>query len=496
MKVLLIDIENNVEGEGSSHLIWGHHPIGLMYLASSAQKAISGLSVKIIHTLTVRNPLEWIESTINEFKPDLIGLRSLSFAQSSFNKIAKNIKERHPKVPLIAGGPYASSSFKTILTLGSVDLAVIGEGEVTFNELLRHFADTGALPTELAGTAVVKAGVVSVNAYRDYIVDVDALPFPDYNLINLKDYAHLSNHALQSSAEMALIFSSRGCPYHCFYCHQNFGKNIRRRSAQNVVDEMKGHVQERGVKHFVFVDDTFNVPMAGAKDVLRLIAKELPGVHLSFPNGLRADCLDHEMLQLFEDAGTQQMTLAVETATPRIQKMIGKNLNLEKAKRWIQLASEKIIVRAFFMIGFPSETKEEAMETIKFARELKCISLPMLSIVRVYEGTSLYTALAPTEEQARMLIRQQEEMLLPKAMENVNFYGDIFPVDKVPLRGGDIQALRWEWIKEVTFDKERTKNTYILLTKHYSTDQILKFYQTVFENPQFNERSLKKLINF
>ena len=262
----------------------------------------------------------------------------------------------------------------------------------------------------------------------------------------------------------------------------------------NVVEEMRRHVQERGINKFVFLDDVFNVPKENAREILRHIIKELPGVQINFPNGLRADCLDEEMLQLLEDAGTVQLAVAVETASPRLQKIVGKNLNISSAKKWIQLASEKFIVCTFFMIGFPTETLEEALETINLARDLKHVSQPVLSIVRLYPGTALYAMLAPDEEQARLLARQEGHMLQPRLLSPPEFYGDIFPEDKVPLRGKDIQKLRWKWMREVLMNKERIRNSHVILQKFFNRNQILEFYKSLYDNSRFNELAMAKLL--
>jgi len=218
-------------------------------------------------------------------------------------------------------------------------------------------------------------------------------------------------------------------------------------------------------------------------------------VHLNFPNGLRADQIDDELIDLLEQTGTVHMALAVETANPRVQKIIRKNLMIDRAFKAIDAVSRKFIVCVFFMIGFPTETFKEAMETIKFAEELKYLAEPTLSVVRVYKGTPLFDMLKPNREQKKELLKQEKEFCQPKLFNDMVFYGDLFSSEKVPLKGDDIQALQWEWVRRIFNDSERIANSHKVLQRHMNQMQILEFYRNLFDKQSFNEKSLKQLLN-
>ena len=277
-RILLVDIEAKFCNQQNSQLNckWIHHPIGLMYLASVGQKQFPDITFNIFHTATADNPLEKLRSLITDFKPDLIGLRSLSIARESFLEIVNLIRESNPNISLIAGGPFPVSSYRDILLSQKVDLVVIGEGEKTFVNIIQHLRDKNCLPKDLIGTAILSDNSqVVVNSPQVLIEELDTLPFPDYGLINLSDYKGLSNLAFQDSSKSVFIYSSRGCPHKCFYCHNIFGKKVRRRSAENVLSEMREHLDKRGINDFVFVDDIFNVPMKAGKELLSLIDCEV-----------------------------------------------------------------------------------------------------------------------------------------------------------------------------------------------------------------------------
>ncbi len=496
-KILFIDVDHNELLGTNSQLFssWTHHPLGLLYLSSSIHKKFPDTDIRIFHTITSKNPIEDIESLISEFSPDLIGLRSLSIAYDSFMKVSKFIRKTTPETTIIAGGPLPSSSYKNLLTDDLADIIVFGEGEETFVDFMSSYNQNDKLPLDISGTAVMDNGDVKVNESRPYIKDIDSLPTPDYELIKLKDYEGISNHAFQDTSKCAFICSSRGCPYNCFYCHQFFGKKIRHRTPENVVAEIKEHVEKRGIRDFVFVDDTFNVPMKTAKETLSLMIKTTPGIRINFPNGLRSDQIDDELIDLFEEAGTVQMSLAIETASPRMQKIVGKNLNLDKAHEAISNASKRFIVGVYFMLGFPFETYNEAMETIKFAEQFDHIAQPVLSVVRVFKGTPLFDMLEPNEKQIKFLEDQEFHPFQPKIMsKDIHFYGDIFPDDKVPLSGDEVKALRIEWLKKVVMNQDRINNSYNILKKFLTDDHIYTFYKNFYDNPGFDERALKRLL--
>jgi anaerobic magnesium-protoporphyrin IX monomethyl ester cyclase len=142
-----------------------------------------------------------------------------------------------PNVFLIGEGPYPSSSYLEIV--GSyVDLAVIGEGEKTFVELIGSLNKNKTLPVNLVGTAVLVDGKIKKNESRPVLENIDELPAPNYDLIDVKDYVGIYNLANLGTDKSAFIESSRGCTYKCYYCHAALSKTVRRRSADLVIEEI------------------------------------------------------------------------------------------------------------------------------------------------------------------------------------------------------------------------------------------------------------------
>jgi anaerobic magnesium-protoporphyrin IX monomethyl ester cyclase len=489
-RILLIDVEFDKQ-EGKKNSLQGsaltNHPLGLMYLKSAVNHAFKNIEVRIIHTVTLNDTQHDIGEILDDFMPDMVGLRSLSLFMEQFSNVARLVRKRRPEACLVGGGPYPSASPEMVLEDGLVDLVVIGEGEESFVQLLETIIKTQTLPLTLAGTAVLDGGKTRINPAFPLIADIDTITFPDYDSVNLEEYHGLYNHSYLSASDCAFIMGSRGCPYKCFYCHDNFGKRIRRRSAKNVVEEMKALVHSKGVGDFVFVDDTFNLRPSLGKETLRLIAKELPGIKLHFPNGLRADVFDDEYIDLFEKAGTVTMAMAIETATPRIQRIIGKNLDIDKAVKTIMAASQRFIMRVFFMVGFPSETIEEARNTLELAKKMVHVTEPMLSIMRVYPSTPIYDMLKPTPEQAKILERQSSHALVQGLFDDPQFYGDIFSEEMVPLRSNDIKGFQVEWLKNVVMHKERIRTSAQVVKKCLNDEDARSYYQYVYGTPRFSD---------
>ena len=495
-KIFLVDVEfdKSIREGNQLQSKWSHHPLGLMYLVSSARQKYPDIEFKILHTITCENAEEDAKKIISEFAPDLIGIRALSICAGEFKTMAEIIRQEAPNTPLIAGGPYSSASYKDILASPPlVDLVVIGEGEKTFVELLTWLQDKDFLPSSLMGTAVPLQGQVQINESRPIIDNIDEISPPAYDAIDLKDYKGISNQALQSADSCAFIETSRGCTYKCYYCHAALSETVRRRSSELVLDEMSEHYK-RGIRDFGFVDDIFNVPKKAGKTILRGMIQRFPGIRINFSNGLRADQLDDEFLDLLEEAGTVHLALAVETAIPRLQKLIVKHLNIPKAKEVVDKCSKRFITCVFFIVGFPSETMEEAMETVNFAKDLDHLAQPVLSICRVYPGTPLFDVLDPTPKQVQLINEQMLNATHKKLSGNPNFYGDFFSSEKVPLKGEGINAVRWDWMRNVILNPNRIKNSHKVMKKFFADDQIINFYKNFFDNPHFSQKDLDKLL--
>jgi len=219
--------------------------------------------------------------------------------------------------------------------------------------------------------------------------DFNAIAHPDRSLIDCRKYSNFIGHAMVRHA--VSMQATRGCPYLCAYCHRTMQKKNVARSAENIFEEVK-YYYDLGVKRFAFVDEIFNLDAENSSRFYRMLLKNKMDVQLFFPNGMRADRLTKDYIDLMVEAGTVNVGLALETASPRLQKLIKKNLNIDKLRENAEYFCSKypnVIVELFTMHGFPTETEEEAMSTLNVIKSLKWIHFPYVFLLKVHPSTDM-----------------------------------------------------------------------------------------------------------
>jgi len=232
----------------------------------------------------------------------------------------------------------------------------------------------------------VKPVLTSQCAAIDFM---DNLPFPDRSLVNYDKYNRFIGQAMVKHA--VSLQGTRGCPYNCTYCHKIWGKKHVVRSAGNLFDEVKLYY-DMGVRRFVLIDDIFNLDIKNSSEFFKKILDARMKPQFFFPNGLRGDILTKDYIDLMVEAGTVELALALETASPRLQKLIRKNLNLDKLEQNLDYFEKKypgVILELFTMHGFPTETEEEAMMTLDFIKRQHWLHFPYLHILKIYPNTEM-----------------------------------------------------------------------------------------------------------
>lgn len=372
-------------------------PLGLLYLAAYARRERPAKDVfRVVDEHTQAwSPDQWL-ALLEEFRPDAIGLSALTVESTFLADLAALFKAAAPHIPLLAGGPHATAVRAALLDEARVDYIIGGEAEIPFVQLLdaldRGEKEPSARISGLCyrrsdGTTVEIPNNISQPAIND-------LPFPAYDLIDLGRYANFARMAPYARGRYAGLFTSRGCPYRCTYCHEVFEKGFRAMAPSRVVDEMQHLVDSYGVRQFEFYDDIFNADPKRAIAICHEIVRRGLKAQLYFPNGLRADRLPDELIHALREAGTVMISFAIETSSPRLQQLIRKHMKLDRLQAAVTLAEQlRILCFGFFMLGFPTETRAEARETIDFA-----CSLPlhggMFFIPVPYVGTEMHQNLA------------------------------------------------------------------------------------------------------
>ncbi|UCH97309.1 MAG: AMP-binding protein, partial [Candidatus Aminicenantes bacterium] len=225
--------------------------------------------------------------------------------------------------------------------------------------------------------------------HRPPITDPDALPLVDRTTVNYEKYSRYIGQAMVKNSFS--LQATRGCPYNCAYCHKIWPKTHVFRSAENIFNEVRQYYN-LGVRRFAFIDDIFNLNIENSGRFFQLLIDNGLEVQLFFPNGLRGDLLTGDYIDLMVKAGTVNLALALETASPRLQKLVGKNLNLQKLRQNLEYLCKyypQVILELFTMHGFPTETQEEALQTLDFVNSLHWVHFPYIHILKIYPNTGM-----------------------------------------------------------------------------------------------------------
>lgn len=303
---------------------------------------------------------------------------------------AQRLKAAHPGLQVVLGGAHPSGDPEECLRTGVVDYAIVGEGEHALTALLDALRE-GRVPDSIPGVWTMRDGAIVAGGSAT-VPDVNELPRPAYDLAGLDRYFRLDSpwHFPKSRRAVQFI-TERGCPYQCSYCHEIHTKKFRGYPPEMVLDQIEWLVKEYGVGELMIVDDIFNFDLERAKAICRGIIQRKLRIHLQFPNGVRGDRFDEELIALMKECGTHYLAIAIETVSEKFQKLVRKNLKADRARQAVEWARKHSIeVSGFFMIGFPGETADEVRQTLEFAVTAPFDSI-FVSIVAPFKGTKLRT---------------------------------------------------------------------------------------------------------
>ncbi len=332
-----------------------------------------------------------MRNKIRDFRPDVIGITVwTTFAASSF-KVASLCKEYDDRIPVVMGGPHISIKYEEVIKICShVDFLVRGEGEETIIELVNVLGDhhdsnrTDNFKNELSkirGLSYRENTQAVHNPPREFIKDLDSIPYPAREL--------LSNKNSYSSEDMGLLMTSRGCPYNCFYCATSIWKRkIRYRSIDNVINEIKLVIDRYNTQQFTFKDDSFTVNRQRVMEFCNRLKNE--NIDISWDCNTRVDLVDEELLRVMKSAGCNSIKVGVESGSDRILKKMNKGITLDQVRRAARLFKKVgLHWTGYFMIGIPGDTIDDANRTLEFMYEID----PDFASISVYEpfpGTPMF----------------------------------------------------------------------------------------------------------
>lgn len=385
-----------------------HFPIALLYLAAMV-KEICDIKIYdcLVDDFEIRRerqftfygaPFERVREVIREFKPNIVGITCCFFTQVGATvKISRMCKEIDPNIITILGGPEISIKYSKFLNDNVCDYCVIGEGENTFFEFVNLYPSVSDIKN-IEGIAFKEKDSMQFKP-RKFIANLDDIPFPAYDVINIKNYLkHPDLYRVRSRIckNSITMITSRGCPFNCIFCSINLhmGRKYRAHSHEYVLNHLKYCKQKLGISNFHFEDDNLSFDKQRFNNILDGVIKEGINIKWDAPNGIRIDTLNHDTLVKMKQSGCYELMLSIESGNQRVlREVIRKETKLDYIIEITRLCKQfGIKMGAFFVIGFPGETKDEILDTFKLSLELlkKYEVLPALLFAIPMVGTDLY----------------------------------------------------------------------------------------------------------
>jgi anaerobic magnesium-protoporphyrin IX monomethyl ester cyclase len=418
-------------------------PLGLLYIAAVLEK--EGHEVRIVPADVLALSWDQIAKEIHEFEADLIGVTSTTENRFQSFDLIKRAKNKRPEALTVMGGPHASMAAEDCLAhIPELDIVVRGEGEETMRELCRALEDKE--PKEalnlIKGISFRINGEVRSNSPRPPIKNLDALHRPAYHLIPFEKYNFRFEVPGRGQLPAVNMMSSRGCPFDCNFCATpiNWGRVVRMRSAENIIAEIEFLIKEYGVKVIFFFDDTFNTNPKRVHEISDLIIER--NLNIFFKCDVRIDLLDKPLLTKMKKAGLFHLSFGLEAGSERVRnEIVNKKIDFDDFHHLVEWCNElDIIPNVFFIFSHPTETWEEAQESIRIIEQYEGKIEASIAILHIYPGT-------PLEKTAK------EMGVLPDNFTWTKKYRS--GVITLPAAQGDvplfIDKLTWTQISELVF---------------------------------------------
>ncbi len=359
MHSVLLTVSNLRSIFGDPNAIPGHPHTGVAYLSSFLKS--KGVQVDLYD-----ERMDGADKLPELLKKnyDLIGITAFSYSLGNVYALVDRIKSL-TKAPVVMGGPHVSVSKLQVLKDTHVDMCVKNEGEYTVLELLDVLKSPKPDFSQVKGLLWRKGSENIENPDRALIANIDDLPYPDYDSFGIERFPCYQ-------AKSIPFITQRGCPYKCNFCSVpvSMGSGFRARTPENTVAEME-HWYNKGWRHFQINDDVFNLHPERVIAICKLIVEKKLEVTWELYNGMRVNAVNEELLDWMKKAGCRLISYGCESGSPRLLKIIKKGLTREMVTKAVALTHQAgIPCSVNFIVGHPTETYEDALESLKFARSL------------------------------------------------------------------------------------------------------------------------------
>jgi radical SAM superfamily enzyme YgiQ (UPF0313 family) len=367
MKVLLI---NPLTLEDSMVNITPN--LGLGYIAASLRN--NGFEVEIWDGVKKNMTKVKLEERLKKLDYDVAGYQVYTRSVGEVEEGLEKVKSLNPKLITIIGGPHPSGDPEGSISYLKADFVFRGEAEIGLVQLLKKLSGQEDHRLEDINNLIWKRnGKIVCNPLQP-IEDLDKVGIPAWDMIDPNEYPYAPIGAFSKKFPLTSISTTRGCPYQCTFCANNtiMGRKVRARSTEIVLREMELLHDKYGVREFQIIDDNFTSKKTLTLGVCKGIVERGWDISLSFPNGVRLSTLDEDILKLLEKAGCYSLGLGIESGSPKTLKDMKKAQSVDEIRGKVKLIDKvtKIRTTGFFIIGYPTEEREDILQTIRLSKEL------------------------------------------------------------------------------------------------------------------------------
>lgn len=371
-------------------------PAGLGYLAAYLEE--NHIPCDIIDGKLDGLTLDEVCEKISSIRPDVIGLSAMTPDITVASKIARRVKTALPGSCTVLGGPHAIAMPKeTLKDFPEIDFVANGEGEITLVELIRALSGNREFH-RINGLGFRNGSEIVINPPREYIRDLDRLPYPAWNKFS-------------NNSGVYFILSARGCPYRCAFCMRALGRTVRDRTPENVVDEIEWLVSNYHPQKIIFIDETFTLKKDKVLKITDFILERGLEKKIRWVAQTRIDRGDPEVFARMKRAGCEKIEFGVESGNQEILNRVDKNLTLPQISETIRTARDNgLLIACSFILGHPYETRETIQDTIDLAVKLKP-DFVSFGVMCPYPGTKIWEMAQKSEGNYRLLSTNWEDFV-------------------------------------------------------------------------------------